>query len=84
LAQKKTLCRICLNVFHLQKCTCPEAKFRRKKKNIQANSLIIFTCPNPVLLVLVRASGLVPRLLCKEIIIEICVANFEMTFFIDY
>ena len=55
-----------------------------RKKNIQANSLIIFTCPNPVLLVLVRASGLVPRLLCKELIIEICVANFEMTFFIDY
>jgi hypothetical protein len=30
--------------------TCPKAKFRKKNLFIQANSFIIFTSPNPVLL----------------------------------
>ena len=29
-----------------------KAKFRRKKNMIQTNAFIIFTCPNPVLLVI--------------------------------
>jgi hypothetical protein len=31
--------------------TCLKAKFTKKKLFIQTNSFIIFTCPNPVLLV---------------------------------
>jgi len=32
-------------------CTCLKAKFRKNCLFIQTNSYIIFTCPNPVLLV---------------------------------
>jgi len=39
---------LCLYFFHL----FAKKKFRKKIIFIQANSFIIFTCPNPVLLVL--------------------------------
>jgi len=39
---------LCLKFFSP---TCPKAKIQKKFLFIQTNSFIIFTCPNPVLLV---------------------------------